>query len=478
MIHNNLSLIAILALLPAAVFAGQDQTADSSSQSPYVVPARKNVLTRSILTVGDAVNYKADGVTPYRMVGIPDGLGAFDNDDATFTVLMNHELRETVGVVREHGFRGAFISRWVVEKESLTALYGEDLIKTAYRWDVSAQSYKPLAAPFSRFCSGDLPAVTAFYNPGTGIGYNGGIYLCREESGAEGRAFAHFLDGNSYELPALGKMSWENAVAHPTTGNKTVVVNTDDSTPGQVYVYVGTKSTSPDRVAAAGLSGGHLFGVRVQGVAAETDATAITSAPFSLVALGNVTNTTGAVLDSTSRTQGVTDFNRPEDAAWDPTNPRDLYFVTTASFAGRSRLWRLRFNDPANPADGGIATVVINGANPNGPKMMDNMTINKRGTIFLQEDPGAQDYLAKIWRYSIPTGALEVVAQHDPARFKPGAPHFLTRDEESSGIIPMDDILGEGWYLLDVQAHYPHDAELVEGGQLLGLHFAPGQEKK
>jgi hypothetical protein len=43
----------------------------------------------------------------------------------------------------------------------------------------------------------------------------------------------------------------------------------------------------------------------------------------------------------------------------------------------------------------------------------------------------------------------------------------------------MADILGEGWYLLDVQAHYAAgDAELVEGGQLLGLHFAPGQENK
>jgi len=70
------------------------------------------------------------------------------------------------------------------------------------------------------------------------------------------------------------------------------------------------------------------------------------------------------------------------------------------------------------------------------------------------------------------------VAQHDPARFTPDAPGFLTQDEESSGIIPMDDILGEGWYLLDVQAHYATDAELVEGGQLLGLHFRPGQEKK
>ena len=32
------------------------------------------------------------------MVGIPDGLGAFDNGDGTFTVLMNHELGNTQGV--------------------------------------------------------------------------------------------------------------------------------------------------------------------------------------------------------------------------------------------------------------------------------------------------------------------------------------------------------------------------------------------
>ena len=59
----------------------------------------------------------------------------------------------------------------------------------------------------------------------------------------------------------------------------------------------------------------------------------------------------------------------------------------------------------------------------------------------------------------------------------PVADGFLTQDEESSGIIPVSDILGEGWYLLDVQAHYGTDTELVEGGQLNALHFPPGREK-
>jgi hypothetical protein len=52
---------------------------------------------------------------------------------------------------------------------------------------------------------------------------------------------------------------------------------------------------------------------------------------------------------------------------------------------------------------------------------------------------------------------------------------FSTTD---SGIIPVYDILGEGWFLCDVQAHYnPGDTELVEGGQLVAIHFPPGQEK-
>ncbi|MBC7390683.1 MAG: metallophosphoesterase, partial [Opitutaceae bacterium] len=65
----------------------------SSTQTAYVTPVANGVLTKPILTVGDAVNN-------YKMVGIPDGLGAYDNGNGTFTVLMNHELGNTAGVVR------------------------------------------------------------------------------------------------------------------------------------------------------------------------------------------------------------------------------------------------------------------------------------------------------------------------------------------------------------------------------------------
>jgi hypothetical protein len=64
-----------------------DDTDPSSSQTPYLVPAHAGVQIQSILSVGDQVGVKeapaALAGQPWLMVGIPDGLGAFDNGDGT-----------------------------------------------------------------------------------------------------------------------------------------------------------------------------------------------------------------------------------------------------------------------------------------------------------------------------------------------------------------------------------------------------------
>ena len=65
-----------------------------------------------------------------------------------------------------------------------------------------------------------------------------------EENGVEGRAFAHVVaDGSSWELPGIGKFSFENSLANWGTGDHTIVVATDDQGGGrgQVYVYAGDK---------------------------------------------------------------------------------------------------------------------------------------------------------------------------------------------------------------------------------------------
>ena len=452
----------------AALAAGGAPTGPSSSESPYIVRSQPGVVTKSIITVGDAAP------NGYRMVGIPDGLGAYDNGDGTFTVLMNHELRALQGIVRAHGSKGAFVSKWTIRKDDLSVVRGEDLIQRLFLWQDG--TYVEGTSALDRLCSADLAAAGAYFNAATAKGYDGRIFADGEESGTEGRAFAHLPDGTSYQLPYLGRMAFENVVANPGTGDRTVVAETDDGPGGQVYFYYGDKQTTGGVVDKAGLSGGRLYGLKVSGLPVESDASTVADGTsFTLAPLGDASTKTGATLNTASIAAGVTTFQRPEDGSWDATDPSVFYFVTTASFTSKSRLWRLRFANPTDPAAGGTIDMVLDGTERQ--KMLDNITVNDRGQVIALEDVGNNAHIGKVWLYNPDTDSLTEIAHHDENRFAPGAPGFLTQDEESSGVIPVP-FLGEGKYLLDVQAHFTNsDQELVEGGQLLALQVPPGKFK-
>jgi hypothetical protein len=421
---------------------------------------------------------------------------------------MNHEFVPGVGIGRAHGGTGgAFVSDWSIDTDSLAVDSGTDLVRTLYFWNGTGYETRTgAAANLNRFCSGDLPAKSAFWDARSRTGFNGRIFMNGEESGDEGRAFAHVVTGpdagTSFELPSLGNLSWENSVASPGSGRKTVVIGLDDSTPGQVFVYVGDKQRTGTAIERAGLSGGSLYGVKVASAATTTklvDGIAYpasvedrttgvggASVPFALHGFGNVSDWSGAKLQGESIKAGVTEFLRPEDGAWDPSHPNDFYFVTTDRFdtvqtpgiagalnvpagqVGNSRLWRLRFADVTNPAAGGTVSMVLDGTE--GQQMMDNITVDRTGHVLIQEDPGNQNYLARIWSYDTASDALTPIAEFDPARFSQGSPDFLTVDEESSGIIDASRILGPGWFLADAQAHYAIGGEVVEGGQLFALY--------
>jgi hypothetical protein len=474
-----LTLATMLATIARATPGGS--TGPSSSESPYLVRSQPGVILKSILTVGDSVPKVGGG--SYRLVGKPDGLGSFDNGDGTFTVLMNHELGAGAGAIHAHGARGAFVSKWTIRKDDLSVVEGDDLIRQVATWNTSTSSYNAPATGIAlrQLCSATLAAPTALYNPETGNGFDGRIFMNGEEVDNAGRAFGHLLDGTTYELPALGKAGWENQVANAYTGDKTVVVGLDDSgVLGQVYVYVGDKRSEGSPVERAGLTGGTLYGIKVSGFVREdqTPAGFTFPAEFTGYSLGNVSSLTGPELNSASNAVDITRFSRPEDGVWDPKSPNDFYFATTATFGGTSRLWQLHFDDPADPAQGGTISMLLEGDETGGTieryHQLDNMTANGRGELILQEDPGNQPYLARVWRYDLANDALEPLASADPSRFEPPTPEPFTQEEESSGVIDVSDILGEGWYLLDVQAHYAHsDSELVQGGQLLAMHIPP-----
>ncbi len=391
---------------------------------------------------------------------------------------MNHELGNTVGIARAHGGKGAFVSRWVIAKSNLTVLNISDLMTNVFLWSGSTYTNSTNAA-FSRFCSADLPAVSAYYNAATSLGTTNRIFMNGEEGNKESRAFAHIVTGpdagKSYELPYLGKIAWENALANPVAQNKTVVGCQDDSTVSnsRVNFYIGTKSNTGLDIDRAGLTGGMLYGVKLSGFTTETDAVVPPNGTaFSLFSYGNVASLTGAQIEAQAAANGVAAFQRVEDGAWDPNRPTDYYFVTTASFTGKSRLWRLRFSDITNPENGGTLDLLVTGTE--GHKMLDNIGFDADGNVLLQEDPGNQSYVARIHKYVVSTGQFFPIATHRTNLFTSGQTGFLTQDEESSGIIDVSGILGYKASLLVVQAHSTNGipaglstTELVENGQLL-----------
>jgi hypothetical protein len=186
-------------------------------------------------------------------------------------------------------------------------------------------------------------------------------------------------------------------------------------------------------------------------------------------------------LEDWSNANNVFQFIRLEDIAYDPDDPRTVYFTDT----GNTRIYqdpttgRLRrlisASDPLVPqskssngrvfkivmnasdplavdsfsilADGGAPAVPGGGpAIPGNPPMRapDNMDVG-HSSIMVQED--ASD--AKIWMYSLATGTWTHVAQVDQDQ----NPATTGDPGESSGIVDASNWLGAGWWVLDVQSH-------------------------
>jgi hypothetical protein len=499
----KLKILAVLvsgAVMAMAAPAMADQ-GPSTSVAPYLQPLVPGARIASILTTGELVG-------GYKMGGIPDGLGAYDNGDGTFTVLMNHEIfapsgQLPLGVMRAHGGTGAYISQWIINKKTLAVLSGEDLMKRVYQQDaqgswvvVPAVGALGTTTSFARFCSADLAAQSAYYNDGKGT--KNRIFLNGEESNPTyRRGLAHVATGpdkgSTYVLPwaANANASWENLLANPHAGDRTVVIGNSDGGTNGIYVYVGTKSRTGNDIERAGLVGGIVYRVAVNGAAQETQA-ADAGLGLTRNARGNYEGSFTLVSGPDATNVASTKFLRPEDGAWDKIDIDRYYFVTTdtqdsakdgnlnsdipAGQVGRSRLWALKFKDSSRPERGGTIEMLLDGTLANGEyQMLDNIAVNDDGSLILLEDVGNNRHNGKMWKFDPVTGDLVKLARFDPALFGDlGISGSLTKDEETSGVIDITKILDRKddriYNLFVAQNHAAtNDPETVEGGQLLLL---------
>jgi hypothetical protein len=480
--------------------AGSTGHGPNTSTAPYVIPVADGVRIKSLLTVDDD-GAASDGS---ELVGIPDGLGAVRGHRRDFTLFMNHELRDTQGIVRRHGQKGAFVSTFSIDSKTFEVETGADTIDPGVRyWNYVTQTYQATGSPaganprnptdallaqpdaFSRFCSGTLSAPGQFKGR-YGRGYSGQIYFANEESSDEGRVFGVLTDGTTQQLPRLGLAAWENTKPAYLRSDTTVTIGDEDGPAGpfsQLRVYKGVKRSRGNAFDRAGLTNGTNYVIDTIDESVSTDAqfrAAFGKGKRVEFDLSEVDWDQSGARQNAEATAGGLSLNRIEDGTWDPRHPNTFYFVTTEGGdtsehePGISRdgggLWKVVFEDVEHPELGGTIELLLDGSEAPFLNKPDNLDIDRHGNLLIQEDPGGNAHVATIVAYNTKTGQRGVVATFDPNLFAATSPNLITIDEESSGIIDASKLIGDGWFVFDAQVHKASpNPENVELGQLLAM---------
>jgi hypothetical protein len=489
-----LALVGVTAVaLATAAAAGADPAGFRTSQPSLLTPVKAGVSVEPIISVGDTLK---DG---YMFEAIPDGISVVGHGKGRADVYVNHETSTVpfpLTPVVLNDFTNAMLSNLKINVQTHGVLDGSYVI--------------PSEANYQRFCSNFLATEEH--------GFERDLILTNEEAtdvvNRVGRAFpatpangsqpeqagvvvAYDVKTGAYKsIYGMGRHNHENSVAVPGYGHPVVLSGDDTFTApsSQLYLYTadsaagvwndtGTLWAFKSDVPTINDYGDLTVGGAVSGRFIEVPRA---------IAVGDQTG-----LENWSNANGVFQFIRLEDIAYDRTTPNVVYLADTGepravpgpgiarmtrgapTFRGpymNGRLFKLVL-DPTDPTR---ATLSIahdadagNYGNPNAIHQLDNLETTAR-SVLIQEDPGGHNQgisYARIWRYDVATGATEIIARVNQDQVPASPPGAW----ESSGIVDVSDVFGEDMFLADVQAgtlivdqeQRPDALYQREGGQLL-----------
>jgi Bacterial protein of unknown function (DUF839) len=498
--------VTIAALLVAAALTSSVSAA--TSVKPYVEAVGSEYQIKALFSVDDKVPVLGGTAgQQYRMVGIPDGLGAHPNGDGTSTLFMNHELNSNTlsePVVGGPANRGAYVSQWILDADG-DPIAGRRAYDRVFQENTlvgPAPEVGNSTRGLARFCSGFLA--------GPPHGFDRWIYLTNEEEqtaantfdGRGGQSVAIF-DNELHALPSIGRYAKENTVVQPGQGTETVIFSTEDgpaTLDNQLYMYVGKKDRSANAsvLARNGLDEGTVYVFRSFDLTRNSERTFTSgSVTGEWVEIPNAENLTDVQLEAANDAANAMTFIRPEDGAFNPNDRNEFFFVTTGSSSGTAegvnelgRLYSVRLH-PGNVTKPAILTIVYNAdtvvaaggdtalSPDNLDASRDYMMINEDGTTESRAVMAAKGRDGSIWRFDLTKGPVHGigvdastatrVAQLDPPG-RDGVP-VGPGIWETSGIIDTSALFGADTWLSDVQAHPPTTAPggtavTVEDGQL------------
>lgn len=487
------------------LFGSAPTTVAATNVKPYVVGLGNPYEVTPLLSVADQVPETGNPAARYQMIGIPDGLGAYEEDDDTVAVFMNHELTKSTQSEPDVGGalnRGTFVSKYLLNEDG-NVLSGERAYDSVYQENVlvgPAADATNTTSAFGRFCSGSLASRD--------VGFDRPIFLTGEEvdngadsfDGKGGQTVAIF-DNQAHALPRMGHFAKENTLIMPRTGRKTVALPLEDGPSGpdsQLYMYVGRKSRQQGATVLArnGLDSGTLYVFRSTTPGANNELSFQSgTVEGEWVEIPGAATMTDTELEAASDAVGAFGFVRIEDGAFDKERRNQFFFVTTGGnkSAGNElgRLYQLRLDrdDPTDDARLGVVynadhVVAAGGDIAISPDNLDtsedSLVINEDGTSPSRAVMAAKGRDGSIWEFELADGnwlnrvdvsSAQRVAELDP----PGRDGVQVGAGiwETSGIIDVSELFGgEVAWLTVVQAHSPTGApapNTVEDGQLLLL---------
>ena len=449
------ALVAFSMLVPGGVASGMRPAAPTpfvTDARSFLVPLVDGVVVQPILTTGDIVG---ESDVSYQMSGAPDGIGWYASAEGQIEVFFNHELHPVWDP------SGARVSH-------LTLNPAGDVMAAEYVVD-GTEGYE-------WFCSSTLEVIDG--KP---------WYLTGEESihsPRDGVSIA--IDASTgvlQETPWFGHLSHENVV--PVQGLSKAFLGLSEDGFGessQLYAYVA-------RTFEGALDGDEgSLGVWVpdepvaDGNPSSDDLAKGESMSGHFEKIARAEDVLPLKLEKTVQAMGAFDFDRIEDLVDDPDEPGTVYFAETGranAEVTHGRIYKLEV-EPSSPRQATLS-VVLDAAVGDDIFNPDNLGISSSALLIQEDRNWKMSGYNRVLVYDLASGTLTPVARTDPSEFivgnrGPGA-------WESSGAVSVADAFGQGWWLLNVQAHYTKmnvpdlslepDTARGEGGQL-SLVFIPG----
>jgi hypothetical protein len=414
--------LTTVAAVGASVASASHEEGFKTARPAQLVPMEPSVIVDPILSVGDIV----PGTT-YQMSGIPDGLGAYKDSDNRIHVLMNHELGRTFPA----------LPPGVDTRISKVTLSGKDhsVLSSTYLFNGSEG--------FERFCSSTLEVIsgTPYYFTGEeaiNAGHDGSSIVMNAETG-EWWETAHF-----------GHVNHENVVPVPRLSKFFVATTDDDFRVGQpAYFFAYIADSFEDAISGDPAEGSLYVWKAIDETQTAFDLDKGETIAGEFVPITQAENANSTTVKAAATAKGAFRFARLEDAATAQQHPGQMYFVDTGKVGEatlRGRMYRMDI-DPSDPTKASV-TLLLDGDRGDDMVNPDNIDTSVH-SVAIQEDRESafRAIHGRVLIYDIKTGSLRPVARVNTT------PPLPPGQWESSGIINAQTLLGNGWWLLDVQAH-------------------------